>query len=249
MRPHLNTRRGKDPLDDYRITSEIEILDLLRKIEESRALITLSSPEGLNYSTVIWNIDADRNLLSFSADKQKPSLRTLLESEEVSAVSYLDSIKVQFDVDGLVLVHGTEHSTLNAQYPTELYRFQRRTSFRVKPSVSALPTASFVHPQEPEAKLALRVLDVSLGGLALFLPDGAPSIPDGTLVENCELQLDEDTQLDVSFVMRHATTIHPQTHGSRLGCEFVNISEAERELQRYINMTQKRQLALGLRKL
>jgi len=33
-----------------------------------------------------------------------------------------------------------------------------------------------------------------------------------------------------------------------LGCEFVNLQQAERDLQQYINQTQKRQLALAARK-
>ena len=40
----------------------------------------------------------------------------------------------------LVLVHGDRVNIINARYPRELYRFQRRTSFRVRPAVSAMPT-------------------------------------------------------------------------------------------------------------
>ena len=59
---------------------------------------------------------------------------------------------------------------------------------------------------------------------------------------------DDDTWLEVAFIMRHATAIHPETRGARLGCEFVNLGQAERDLQLYINQTQKRQLALAARK-
>ena len=247
MSTTLNERARQSALDDYRITSAIEIFDLLRQIETARALVTLSSPEGRNYTTLIWHIDPDRDILGFSGESNDPSLRTLLESEEITAVSYLDSIKVQFDLDGVVLVHGDQH-IINASYPRELYRFQRRTSFRVKPSVSALPTAHFVHPHHPDTQLSLRVLDVSLGGVALFLPEDMPAIADGTRIPSCSLRLEDDTWLDVSIVMRHATPIHPETRGARLGCEFVNAGQAERDLQIYINQTQKRQLALAVRK-
>ena len=247
MSTTLNERARQSALDDYRITSAIEIFDLLRQIETARALVTLSSPEGRNYTTLIWNIDPDRDTVGFSGESNDPSLRTLLESEEITAVSYLDSIKLQFDLDGVVLVHGDQH-IINASYPRELYRFQRRTSFRVKPSISALPTAHFAHPHHPDINLSLRVLDVSLGGVALFLPEDMPAIADGTRIPSCSLRLEDDTWLDVNIVMRHATPIHPETRGARLGCEFVNASQAERDLQIYINQTQKRQLALAVRK-
>lgn len=247
MSKPLNDRAQANALDDYRITSTIEIFDLLRQVEASRTLVTLSSPEGHSYATLIWHIEPERGTVSFSGESNHAGLRALLESEEVTAVAYLDSIKLQFDLEGLVLVHGDQH-IINARYPRELYRFQRRTSFRVRPPVSALPTAHFPHPLHPKTTLALRVLDVSLGGMALFLPDDNPTIPDGTRIPSCSLRLDDDTWLDVTFVMRHATPVHPETHGSRLGCEFVNLGQAERDLQYYINQTQKRQLALAARK-
>lgn len=247
MSKPLNDRASRSALDDYRITSTIEIFDLLRQIESSRALVTLSSPKGHSYTTLIWQIEPERGLIGFSGESNHDGLRALLESDEVTAVAYLDSIKLQFDLEGLVLVHG-DHHIINARYPRELYRFQRRTSFRVKPAVSALPTAHFVHPLQPQTNLALRVLDVSLGGMALFLTEDAPAIPDGTRVPSCSLRLDDDTWLDVSFIMRHASPIHPETRGARLGCEFVSLNQAERDLQFYIYQTQKRQLALVTRK-
>ena len=247
MSKPLNDRAQASALDDYRITSTIEIFDLLRQVEASRTLVTLSSPEGHSYTTLIWNIEPDRELVGFSGESNHAGLRALLESNEVTAVAYLDSIKLQFDLEGLVLVHGEQH-IINARYPRELYRFQRRTSFRVKPPVSAMPTAHFAHPNHPKTTVALRVLDVSLGGMALFLPEDTPAIADGTRIPSCSLRLDDDTWLDVSFVMRHATPNHPETRGARLGCEFVNLQQGERDLQYYINQTQKRQLALAARK-
>ena len=68
-------------------------------------------------------------------------------------------------------VHGGHHSALNAQFPKEVFRFQRRDAFRVKPFSSHSPQAQFRHPSMPDMALTLRILDVSLGGMALFLPE------------------------------------------------------------------------------
>ena len=103
MSKPLNDRAQASALDDYRITSTIEIFDLLRQVEASRTLVTLSSPEGHSYTTLIWNIEPDRELVGFSGESNHAGLRALLESEEVTAVAYLDSIKLQFDLEGLVL--------------------------------------------------------------------------------------------------------------------------------------------------
>lgn len=244
----LNDHAQNSALDDYRLTSSVEIFDLLRQVETSRTLVTLSDPDGHSYTTLLWNVDPQRSLLGFSGDGEHEGLRALLQSDEVTAVAYLDSIKLQFDVENLVVVRGQAHDVVSTTLPKVMYRFQRRSSFRVTPALSAMPTAQFPHPHHPDLTLSLRVVDVSLGGIALFLPDDVPDIADGTRIPSCSLRLDDDTWLDVSLIMRHATPLLPESRGARLGCEFDRLHQAERDLQFYINQTQKRQLALAARK-
>ncbi|HET8869578.1 MAG TPA: flagellar brake protein [Aquabacterium sp.] len=236
-------------LDDYRITSAVEIQALLKQILESNALVTLSGPQGASHTTLLWAVDTSRGVICFSAEADDPSLESLLESDEVVAVAYLDSIKVQFDVEGLVHVHGGHHSALNAQIPKEVFRFQRRDSFRVKPFSSHSPQAQFRHPGMPDMMLNLRILDVSLGGMALFLPDSIPMVEAGSKIGRCIVDLDGDTRIEAGMKIHHVTVLHPEYHGARLGCEFVGMDGGTmRSLQHYINQTQKRRSALSLDK-
>jgi c-di-GMP-binding flagellar brake protein YcgR len=168
----------------------------------------------------------------------------LLEAGEVTGVGYLDSIKVQFDVDGLIEVHAGNNHALNARIPRVIYRFQRRSAFRVQPFADKGPVARFRHPAMADMQLSLRVIDVSLGGVALFLPDNVPTIEPGTTINKCQLSLDDETLLDVKLVIHHVTAIHPETRGVRLGCEITGHDWNDRSLQHYINQTQKRRLAL-----
>lgn len=237
------SRTNADDLDEYRISAPVEIQTLLQKLLDERALVTLSGPGG-SYTTLMWSADPARGVLCFSAADGDVGLDALLESGEISAVAYLDSIKLQFDLDGVVEVHGGHHHALNANYPKLLYRFQRRSAFRVQPFASKLPVAKFRHPAMPDMKLSLRVLDVSLSGIALFLPDNVPMIPAGVKIGQCTLELDDETTLDVGLVIHHVTAIHPESRGARLGCEITGLDWSDRSLQHYINQTQKRRLAL-----
>lgn len=239
------SRAASAALDDYRITSQVEIQALLQQLLDTRALVTLSGPHGDSYTTLMWSADPARHTICFSAEDGAPQLGALLESDEIMAVAYLDSIKVQFDLNGVVQVHGGQHHALNAQYPAVVYRFQRRSAFRVQPLVTKSPVARLRHPAMPDMQLALRVLDVSLGGVALFLPDDVPMIAAGVKIGQCHLDLDDDTHLDVALVIHHVTAIHPESHGARLGCELVDLDWSDRTLQHYINQTQKRRLALA----
>lgn len=236
-------------LDDYRITSQVEIQALLKKLLDSNTLVTLSGPQGATHTTMLWAVDTSRGIVCFSAEADDPNLESLLESDEVVAVAYLDSIKVQFDVEGLVHVHGGHHSALNAQYPTEMFRFQRRDAFRVKPFSSHSPQAQMRHPGMPDMVLNLRILDVSLGGMALFLPDTIPMLDAGSKIGRCIIDLDGDTRIEAGVKIHHVTVLHPEFHGARLGCEFFGLDGGTmRTLQHYINQTQKRRSALSVDK-
>ncbi len=155
-------------------------------------------------------------------------------------VGYLDSLKLQFDVQDLLLVHRGNERALNAAFPRELFRFQRRNGFRV-PMLRSTPVARVRHPMLPDMQLALRVLDIGIGGCALFLPDDVPPLDPGVLLNGVVIELDPDTRLGADLRLQHVTAINPQSGGARLGCEIVSPgSEVSRALQRYIDQTQKR---------
>ena len=182
-----------------------------------------------------------------SADANTPVTQRLIECDEAVAVGYLDSIKVQFDVQGLVLVRGVGGSAISARLPRELFRFQRRNSFRVRPLLRSSPVARVRHPVIAEMQLALRVIDVSIGGCALFLPEDVPAMQPGMVMNQVQIDLDADTRIVANVRLQHASVLNPEAKGARLGCEFVQLGkDAERALQRFIDQTQKRRRLMSL---
>lgn len=246
-RRHDTAGGGALELAEFRIGSPAEIVGLLEELVRRRVPLALSTPDGGRYTTAMQSLEPARGLLCLAAGENDHQLHGLLESEEVCALAYLDSIKLQFDLHDLVLVHGSGGCALNARFPRELYRFQRRASFRVRPLINTRPTATLLHPLQRDAQLELRVLDVSIGGVALFLPDGAPAIEPGVLLEDVLIELDGDTRLAVGLVVHHVTLLHQESKGVRLGCELLDLGgEGARALQRYIDHTQKRRRLLVL---
>lgn len=146
------SRAAQESLDDYRIASSVEIQALLAQVQAQRALVTLSSPDGASYTTLLCGIDPRLGLISFSGDGGDDAMQSLLESDEIVAVVYLDRIKVQFDIEGLVHVRG-QSEALNARMPQVVFRFQRRSAFRVQPLSSHGPVAEFRHPAMPDMRL------------------------------------------------------------------------------------------------
>ena len=147
----------------------------------------------------------------------------MIESDEVVAVAYLDSVKLQFDLHELVLVRGPSGATLQAAWPAEIYRFQRRNAYRVRTLERSSPTAHLRHPALPDMLLPLRVIDVSIGGCALFVGHDVPPLEPGTRLASVRIELDADTRFETGLQLQHVTDIQPGQRGVRIGCEWATL--------------------------
>jgi c-di-GMP-binding flagellar brake protein YcgR len=234
-----------DALDDYRITDPTESQALLRRLVDQGTLIHLSAPGNAAYTSVLWAADPKARRISLDADPAQPAVRALVDAGEATAVAYLDAIKLQFDLADLMLVHGSTGSALQAAWPAALYRFQRRSSFRVRARSGAC--AQLRHPALPDMQLVLRVLDVSLGGCALLLPADVPAIDAGITLARVRIELDPDTHFDTALTIQHVSGgFGGASQTQRLGCAFGSLDgPAQRALQRFIDVTQRRQRMLG----
>jgi c-di-GMP-binding flagellar brake protein YcgR len=246
MSAHALDTSADGRLDEYRIASPAEIAAMLKRLAESNTHENLNAPNGTSITATLWTVDAQRGLVSFSTLPDEPQLDAVVECDEVMVIAYLDSIKLQFDVQDLVLVRRGREVAMNGAFPRELFRFQRRSGFRVQPMLRAAPVARLRHPMIPDMRLSLRVVDVSIGGCALFLPHDVPALDPGVLMNGVVIDLDADTRVHTGLRLQHVTSLNPESGGVRLGCEMVAPgSEGLRALQRYIDQTQKRRRMLG----
>ena len=237
----LDAMGNDDFLAEFRVTEPGEIRALLKQLMDDVVPLNLSASDGSAYTTTLWTVDPAAGRISFTADMMAHAVHDIVEADECAAVAYLDRIKVQFDVSDLVLVQGHKASVLQARLPREVFRFQRRNTFRVRTIERTSPTASFRHPGIPDMSLALRVLDVSIGGCALLQPSNVPNLQPGAVIKGVRLSLDAETQIDAGLMLHHVTSTGAENGSVRLGCEIVGMSPtAQRALQLYIDQTQKR---------
>jgi c-di-GMP-binding flagellar brake protein YcgR len=235
--------------DDFRLTSAGEITRLLRELRDGNVPLSLVASGGIVYKSSLWAVNAERGTIGFCADLADSQMHALLTREDVTVVGYLDSVKLQFDVTGMVLVQGNRTRVLDCKFPLEMLRFQRRDAYRVRPLMRSAPTARLAHTQIGGVELTLRIIDVSIGGCALFLGDDMPAMQPGLLLERVQVDLDADTRFHTTMRLHHVTRVNAQARGMRLGFEFVYASgEAMRALQRFIDQTQKRGKLLTLDK-
>lgn len=238
---------GREAWHDFRVSHPGDLLGLLRQLRDGQTPVQLSGPDGHSLTSCLWSLDEQRQRLNFTIDGERPHLPTMIEADELVAVAYLESVKLQFDLTNLVMVRGSGTSALQASWPREMYRFQRRSAYRVRTLERSAPTAHLRHPALPDMLLSLRVVDVSIGGCALFVTHDVPPLEPGTCITNVRIELDPDTRFDVGLQLQHVTAIQPGNRGVRIGCEWARLSvSAERVLQRYIDQTQKRRRMLAM---
>lgn len=236
--------------EELRVTSATEIAAYLQQLQREGAGVRLSGPEGPGLASRIVALDAEADLLGLAlgADPEGIS-QALVAGGEITAVAYLGTIKLQFDLDAPVLVSGDQGTVLRSPWPTRLYRFQRRQSYRVQPAGSSYPR--LVLPGDAAPGRALRVLDLSIGGLALALPPdlaAVPALPAGQVSSGLVLELDRISALKVALLPHHLSPVAGDPHGlMQLGCAFVDLdAAASRALQVYVDQTQKRRRLLRL---
>jgi flagellar brake protein len=238
---------GPGGLDDFRITTPREIGLMLKQLVDTNVQLNLNASDGSVVSATLWSADLVRGVIGFNVNGDDPALDALVECQEAVIVGYLDSVKLQFDASNLVLVRGARSCVLNCGWPREMFRFQRRGAYRVRPLLRSSPMARFNHAEAGDLELALRVLDVSIGGCALFLPNDMPPVQPGVVLAQVQFELDDDTLFFVDLRLQHVTSINAEAKGVRLGCEFVRADGAVlRTLQRFIDQTQKRGKLLAL---
>lgn len=234
-------------LSEFRLTSPAEIAAVLQRMCDDNVALNVNASNGAACSARLWTVDKQRETISFSANADDPQLQAVLQGDEAVIVCYLDNVKLQFDVQDLVLVRSGLSSALKCGMPREMFRFQRRDSFRVRPLLRNTPAALLRHPMMPDMQLSLRILDVSIGGCALFLPDDVPPLPLGVTLNGVQLELDQDTRFQTHLRLQHVSSINVDAAGVRLGCEMIAPPrDSLRKLQTYIDQTQKKRRLMVL---
>ncbi|MDE2080248.1 MAG: flagellar brake protein [Burkholderiales bacterium] len=245
----LDPLGGADPWAEFRVGAPAERLRLLRELRDGSVPVILNAPDGAALPSQIWAVDTAQSRLNFSTDGLEGLLPRLIDADEAVAVAYLQSVKLQFDLHGFTLVRGAQASALQCALPSEIYRFQRRSAYRVRPPERHAPTARLRHPALPEMALALRIIDISIGGCALWLPHDVPPLRAGTRLGELAVALDAETRFACPAVLQHVSALGggDAARGTRLGCEWGALpGSAERVLQRWIDRTQQQRRRLTL---
>ncbi|HXF45769.1 MAG TPA: flagellar brake protein [Burkholderiaceae bacterium] len=224
-------------LERFQMYSQVEIVALLRQLRDEGVLVTAYFDGEPGFAvTVVLDVNADFEEVIFDAAAEPIAHKRLLASKHIVFVGFLDHVKVQFIAR---LAEATLHDgrpAFRVRLPEQLLRLQRRDFFRVRPPLSKPAKCLVPYGDDGKQYESLRVLDLSVGGLAVLTYPEKFDLPAGRLIENCFLDLPGVGSINVGIAVRHVDPLPKDDKARRCGCEFVDMAPGARVLlQRYIN--------------
>jgi len=224
-------------LERFAIYSRTEIVALLRQLRDKQVLVTLYYDQSAGF-TVSNVLDVNEGFEELILDRTSDAnvQRAIYASKQLVVVAFLDNVKLQFSVGTAEAVDYQGRPSFRVRLPQQLLRMQRRNSYRRQPPAMRPATCLVPSPREPGQYESVRVLDLSVGGIALFVHPIQFDLPAEHNLENCYLDLPDVGQITVALRVRYVDAQTGADGVRRCGCEFVDLSEsAARMLQRYLN--------------
>ena len=225
-------------IGQYLVRNQREIVSILQQLMEKRALLSVY-PNGRLPSALLSIVavsESDQTLyLDVSNDPEINSL--LLSAEKSDCDTQLERIEIRFQFGALTNTQAGGGAAMRCAIPQALIRLQRRESFRlttsiVNPLYCFIPVPVGSGTKSCEA----RVLNISVGGLALIIPEGVDVAPDMEF-KNCRIELPDTPPILTTLKVRNIFRI-AQPNGTeqvRAGFEFVGLKPSQDStIQRYI---------------
>jgi c-di-GMP-binding flagellar brake protein YcgR len=223
-------------LHPFTIYSRAEILGVLRSLRDACVLVTayFDADPGFGVTTLL-DVDEDGGRLVLDNLSVEHSQRRLLASPRVTFVGFVESIKLQFAADGARAATFEGKPAFSVSLPRQMVRLQRREAFRVRPPMSK-PASCRVPIGDSGQFEPLRVLDISISGVAVLAYPERFDFAAGEVIEGCQLDLPGVGGTSVCLRVRHVDPLPRDEKGRRCGCEFVNMAPAAQlMLARYVN--------------
>lgn len=226
-----------------RIGARGEVLSYLRQAVERRCPAAAHFGAGDFIATTLLAVNPQFEELVFDHSGDPDANARLLRSGRLTFVTTVDQVKVQFDTQRAEITMFDGLPAYRTRLPGTLLRLQYREFYRVAPPLSRPIGCRLADPRRPADTLELRVLDLSVGGLALLVPADL-KLATGQRLGPCRMELPEIGVLNFDAEVRSVVE-HPTSGGGALRCglRFLPLpGPATSLVQRYVMKLQRERL-------
>jgi flagellar brake protein len=216
----------EQPIEDTRIIStRTDIVTLLRGLSGNRstAVFSFINSNAL-LSGRIARINAYFDEVIFS---EEPGSDAKFPAGKASLITVLSSVKAQFHAERVEPTEFEGKPAWRVRIPKMVYFSERRDCLRIATPTEMPLDVHYPNPKNGEsAKIALRIVDIGEGGIAIMVNPLQVEAGLGKELKNCVVSLPNIGELTFDLIVQNTTEISDAsaTSGRRCGCQFSNIS-------------------------
>lgn len=227
-----------DETDDrFLVRNPRQVRQLLRALIEKRALINAHvGGRDQSFSSAVLQVDEDDDTLLLDGSLQEASNRAAEQAGNLLCFAQLDKVLVRFRADNLVREQDGRHVAFRATIPDELIHLQRREMYRLETPITDSPQLVLPASESRAEAVAMRVVDISGGGLAVTLPQDCRVVSLQHRYQ-AELSLPEGPELAVGLVACNTRELKLANgiQALRVGFRFEDLPRGgDNAIQRYI---------------
>lgn len=226
----------------YIVQNLKEIIQILTDLAKHKATFKVSFSDGHDhhdgYLTSVIEVDTKNHAVHLDVGIDEAFNSKMLASNHVIFTKN-DGIKIKWSSENLSMVSLKDGKAIKIAIPQSLVRLQRREFFRlntpiVNPAPCRIPIPD-AHDTKLKQALDLALVDISLGGLGVVMPDPLHSaITEGANFDECEVSFPEFGSTSLKLQVKNIMPMQLKD-GSikyRIGFQFVNPSRNSEELIR-----------------
>jgi c-di-GMP-binding flagellar brake protein YcgR len=224
-------------LEPYMEYARVEIIALLNRLGAHGVLTTVYYDRHAGFAvTALLKVNPEFEEMVFDNPGETAAVKRLLAAEELVFVAFVDNIKLQFKANKAEATLHDGKPAFRVRLPDAALRLQRRDFFRVRAPLGKPPFCLVPYSDDGKQYERLKLLDISIGGMALVSYPERFDLPEGKVVEDCYLDLPGVGQVAVSMKVCHVEAMPRDEKARRCGCQFVDMApQARMMLQRYVN--------------
>ena len=237
------TKSTSEHSSRYALTSQLDILDVLRSLVLDNRLIHMrAAGDDASILTTLLHIDSEKEALVFDGSSDESLCQQILNAKKLFFEASQNGIHISFATGPASSCSYQDRPALSLPYPAELVRVQRRDSYRVATPQNN-PVLCTIPLEEGPVTLSLE----DLSGTGLGASDPAHELQGviGQSFPGCTLALPGSEPLKVVLrlvQMREFERAGKQTR--HVGLAFENLRGAPlARIQRYVSTLEREALA------
>jgi c-di-GMP-binding flagellar brake protein YcgR len=218
-------------LQRFTVQSPEEVSGLLHALHRRAVPLNIFAEPGSDFDVAaLLEVDDEGGELRFGGLGRHPVHEWLTDASRLTFTGFVDAVKLQFRASSpRASAPGSRHA-FAVPMPTQLLRLQRRGGARIRPRAADGLLCCVGRDSGAGNASALRVLDLSSGGLSLLVDAAGPCPAVGSRLGGCRIQLPGVGSIEADLWVRHAARLPGQETAVCIGCEFDALTPSARAL-------------------